>query len=219
MITFSPQAEGLVLALGAHADDIEIAAGGTLHLLAAAYPNLQFRMLVASANEVRRDECLESARLLLGDRVTVEVGAFRDGFLPYDNPSAVKEWLRDSGGEPALVFSPWQQDSHQDHRLVGALAWQIFRGITILEYEVLKWEAEDFVPNLYVPLTPDHAHHKLAHLAATFPSQHDKPWYDRSVFESVLLRRGVEHGHTRYAEAFVARKLALKPESSREFPQ
>ena len=133
--------------------------------------------------------------------------------LPYTDPLGVKRWLRSvvESIRPALVLSPWAGDEHQDHRLMGQLAWQIFRGSTILEYEIPKWESEPFAPNLLVPLSEETAQAKLDHLAKSFPSQQGKPWYDISLFSSTLRVRGVQHGSSRNAEGFVARKLALEP--------
>ena len=201
-----------VVVLGAHADDIEIGAGGTLLQLSHDHPESQFLFAVAAADTERSSEALASARDLLGDRVVVQVGGFDDGLLPYTDPLGVKNWLRSvvESIRPGLVLSPWTGDEHQDHRLMGQLAWQVFRGATILEYEIPKWESEPFAPNLLMPLSDETAQAKLDHLAKSFPSQHGKPWYDVSLFSSTLRVRGVQHGSSRYAEGFVARKLALE---------
>jgi LmbE family N-acetylglucosaminyl deacetylase len=205
-----------VVALGAHADDIEIGAGGTLLHLSRDHPDSQFLFAVAAADGNRTTEAIASARDLLGDRAVVHVGGFEDGFLPYLEPAKVKRWLRSvvETTRPALVFSPWTRDEHQDHRLMGQLAWQLFRGSTVVEYEIPKWESEPFVPNLLVPLSDEMAQNKLDHLAKSFPSQHGKPWYDTTLFTSTLRVRGVQHGHSRYAEGFFARKLSLEPETA-----
>ena len=204
-----------VVALGAHADDIEIGAGGTLLQLSQDHPESRFVFAVAAADAERSGEALASARDLLGDRAVVQVGGFEDGLLPYTDPLGVKNWLRSvvESIRPALVLSPWTGDEHQDHRFVGQLAWQIFRGSTILEYEIPKWESEPFAPNLLMPLSDETTQAKLDHLAKSFPSQHGKPWYDISLFSATLRVRGVHHGSSTYAEGFVARKLALEPSS------
>jgi LmbE family N-acetylglucosaminyl deacetylase len=204
-----------VLVLGAHADDIEIGAGGTLLRLSREHPDSRFLFAVAAADGERASEAQASANELLGERAVVHVGGFEDGFLPYLEPGKVKRWLRSvvESISPALVFSPWTGDEHQDHRLMGQLAWHIFRGSTVLEYEIPKWESEPFSPNLLIPLSDETAQAKLDHLGKSFPSQHGKPWYDITLFGSTLRIRGVQHGHSDHAEGFVARKLALEQDT------
>ena len=63
-----------VVALGAHADDIEIGAGGTLIQLFQDHPESRFLFAVAAADAERSGEALASARDLLGDRAVVQVG-------------------------------------------------------------------------------------------------------------------------------------------------
>lgn len=212
MFHFQMSQDRPVVALGAHPDDIEIAAAGTLITLAGQYPESRFVMAIASASPDRRSEAEASAHDLLGDRVEIHVGEFEDGMLPYADPAEVKSWFRSilASHDPGLVIAPWSEDLHQDHRFVAHLAWQLSRRSTILEYHIPKWEGEPFVPNLLVPMSDETAQLKLDHLAGHFASQHTKPWYDAELFGGIMRIRGVEHGSARYAEGFVARKLGLE---------
>ena len=85
MLSLSP-AEPLrrVLAIGCHADDIEIGCGGTLLALARRNPELEVDWVVLAAPGPRADEARASAAdFLAGCAVArVEVHEFRDGFLP-----------------------------------------------------------------------------------------------------------------------------------------
>ena len=211
MISIDLSADESVVAVGAHPDDIEIAAGGTLLHLADHYPRVKFHLIVLTSNPQRAEEAKKSALALLGDRTLITVGEFRDAHLPYDDPAGVKDWLSEAAAEtnPGLVLAPWTRDEHQDHRFAGALAWQVFRKTPILEYEVPKWESERFQPNVLVPLTDAQMARKLDHLELHFSSQHKKPWYDRELFAGMLRVRGIEHGNSRYAEGFAARKVAI----------
>src|SRR5215831_7930257 len=74
-----------ILALGAHADDIEIGCGGTILQLAATYPELSVDWVVLSAIGQRGEEAAAGADAFLKgvrDR-RVDLEEFRDGFLPY----------------------------------------------------------------------------------------------------------------------------------------
>lgn len=200
-----------VLALGAHADDIEIGCAGTLGRLIAERPDTKVRWAVLAASGKRADEAQRSAATIVGpERLGgISVFGFRDGYLPYD-PVAVKEaviGLREGQG-PDLVLTHRLEDLHQDHRFTAELAWQVFRHCPILEYEIPKYEGDLGHPNLYVPLTRDACEVKVTALLAQFPSQLGHDWFTAETFWALLRLRGLEcRSPSGYAEAFTCRKL------------
>jgi LmbE family N-acetylglucosaminyl deacetylase len=202
-----------VLAIGAHADDIEIGCGGTILRLVADHPGLQVDWLVLSGSGERAGEAADSASAFLAGagptRVMVE--GFRDGFFPYLG-GAVKERFEQLKTEvvPDLILTHRLEDHHQDHRLVAELTWNTFRDHLILEYEIPKYEGDLGHPNLYVPLTQELGERKAELLRKCFPSQAGRSWFSDDTFRAILRLRGIEcnaPGH--YAEAFQARKLAI----------
>ncbi len=87
---------------------------------------------------------------------------------------------------------------------------QLFRRATILEYEVPKWDGDLGSANLYVTLSTAEVAAKVAHLAAAFPSQHDRDWWSSETFTAILRLRGIEcRAPSGMAEAFVCRKLIV----------
>lgn len=206
------RASGLVVALGAHPDDIEIGAAGTLLTLAERHGTDRFLFVIFTGTAERAAEAERSAAALLGTHVDVRCAGLADGMLPYGQAAAAKEFLRDTtaGLHPDLVLTHHRADLHQDHGLVAALALQVFRRATIWEYEIPKYDGDLTAPNLYVPLSDEVAEAKLDHLDRHFPSQHGKPWYERGVFDGLLRIRGIEAGAAPgRAEAFIARKLVV----------
>jgi LmbE family N-acetylglucosaminyl deacetylase len=200
----------VVVGLSAHPDDLEIGAGGTLLTLLRSHPTLQLHSVVLTGDAQRASEAESAVRALSGGRATVTALGLRDGHLPADWGGA-KDALRAAtdGLRPDLVLAPSSDDSHQDHRLVGELAWQLFRDTLVLEYEVVKWEGDLVRRNAYVALDDEVAAAKTALLREHFPSQADKPWYDEDVFRALMRLRGVECG-ARWAEAFHARKTLIR---------
>ncbi|HLA62961.1 MAG TPA: PIG-L family deacetylase, partial [Rhodothermales bacterium] len=75
-----------LLALGAHSDDAEIGAGGTVLRLLAERPHVEVRWVVfTGAGTPREEEARQSAAAFLtgAARAEVDVLGFRDGFLPF----------------------------------------------------------------------------------------------------------------------------------------
>jgi LmbE family N-acetylglucosaminyl deacetylase len=199
-----------ILAVGAHADDVEIGAGATIMQLIAAYPDAQVHWVVFSGAGERGAEAEESARELLGGSLTsLHLHEVRDGFLPREW-SGVKEVLLQISRQVTVdvVFAPALGDAHQDHRALGELAWQAFRGALILGYEVPKWESDPLAASLYVPVPDEIVSAKLDHLKRHFRSQQDRAWFDDETFRAIMRLRGVQCG-SHYAEAFDARKVTL----------
>jgi LmbE family N-acetylglucosaminyl deacetylase len=201
-----------VLCLGAHADDIEIGAGGTILAWQAAGVELDVLWCVGSAIGEREQEARASAADFLEGATTRDVllGTFRDGFFPAERGS-VKEWVEGLKGriDPDVILTHARDDAHQDHRLINELAWNTFRDHLILEFEIPKWDGDLGRPNVYVPLAEETLERKIALLTRHFGTQRSKAWFDRETFVGLARVRGVEC-RTRYAEAFFARKLALK---------
>jgi LmbE family N-acetylglucosaminyl deacetylase len=201
-----------VLALGAHADDIEIGCGGTILRLAATVPELEVYWIVLSAEDSRRDEARAGAEAFLQGvtRAEVEVEGFQDAFFRYG--PEVKEYFERLKAKvsPDLVLTHHGSDLHQDHRLVAELTWNTFRDHLILEYEIPKYDGDLGAPNVFVHLDEDACRHKVRALAGCFPSQAAKPWFDEDVFMALLRLRGMEsRSPSGFAEAFYGRKLVL----------
>jgi LmbE family N-acetylglucosaminyl deacetylase len=214
MLGLSPtEAPRRVLAIGCHADDIEIGCGGTLLTLVAANPELEVDWVVLAASGTRSDEARASAAAFLdgAGNVSVEVHDFRDGFLPYVGGD-VKQVFEDLKGrvDPHIVFTHASYDLHQDHRLACELTWNTFRNHLILEYEIPKYDGDLGRPNVFMPLAPDVVERKLALLEQHFGSQAGKHWFDRETFVGLMRLRGMEAASpSRYAEAFTGRKVVL----------
>lgn len=200
-----------ILAIGAHSDDIEIGAGGTL-LGLLANPEVAIHWVVLSAEGGRTAEARNSAGMYLGDRptTTVHVADFRERYFP--SQPAIKEYFDDLGRnlQPDLVFAPRTDDLHQDHRTVGDLAVNTFRSQPILHYELIKYEGDLVTPNVYVPLPAETLERKITWLQEAFPSQAGRYWWRPETFRGLAAVRGVESRvESGFAEGFHCRKLVV----------
>ena len=201
-----------VLAIGCHADDVEIGCGATLLALTRAHPGISVTWVVLAAAGRRGDEAKASARDFLADAGSsdVRVHEFRDGFLPYLGGEVKDVFESLKPVEPDLVLTHARDDLHQDHRLACELTWNTFRDHLILEYEIPKYDGDLGAPNVFVPIDVSLADEKLRLLREHYGSQAGKHWFDEELFRGLLRLRGMESA-TRYAEAFTCRKLTVRP--------
>jgi LmbE family N-acetylglucosaminyl deacetylase len=201
-----------ILCLGAHCDDIEIGCGGTLLRLLAERPGSSVHWVVFSSSSERASEARASAdEFLAGARDRkVEVNSFRERYFPY--LPELKEYFDGLGRSvmPDVIFTHWEQDRHQDHRVVAELTANTFRDHPVLAYEIPKYDADLGRPNVFVSLDRATLDTKVSLLMDSFRSQRSKPWFTRDLFEGLARLRGVECASpTGYAEAFHASKLVL----------
>ena len=200
-----------VLCLGAHCDDIEIGAGGTLLRLFDSYKVNSVKWVVFSSNEIRKEEALTSAGRFLNNvsLKDVVIKSYRDGFLPFV-ASEVKETFEAIKKEfqPDIIFTHYRNDRHQDHRLVSDLTWNTWRNHLILEYEIPKYDGDLGVPNFFVPLEEKYIDLKNTIITEAFVSQKEKHWFDDATFRALPRLRGMESA-TLFAEAFYARKIVF----------
>ena len=136
---------------------------------------------------------------------------YRDGFLPYLGHE-VKGFFEELKGKvnPDLIFTHWQGDAHQDHRLISELTWNTFRNHLILEYEIPKYDGDMGRPNVYVPLEESSYRNKIDNLFAAFGSQQPKRWFEQETFLGLMRLRGMEcNADSGYAEAFYCRKVMI----------
>jgi LmbE family N-acetylglucosaminyl deacetylase len=202
-----------VLCLGAHSDDIEIGCGATLLGWIERGVRLEVHWAVLCAIDQRAEEARASAQDFLQGAAasTVELGQFRDSFLPYQG-AAVKEWFEGLKARvaPDVILCHWRDDAHQDHREISKLVWNSYRNHVILEYEIPKWDGDLGRPNVFIPATRRAMDRKVELLMRNFGTQRSKDWFTPETFYGLARLRGNEcRAPDGLAEAFYVRKLAL----------
>jgi LmbE family N-acetylglucosaminyl deacetylase len=201
-----------VLVIGAHPDDIEIGAGGTLLSLAESQPGLQARYVVLTGTADRQLEARNAAHVFLpAADLTIELYDLPEGRLPAVW-GGVKEALERvaQSCSPDLIIAPSRDDAHQDHRTIGEVVPTVFRDQLYLAYEIPKWDGDLGRMMVYFPLPADVARRKVELLHKVFPSQRARDWWDDEAFLGIARLRGMEC-RTRYAEAFTCTKSVILP--------
>ncbi|UXN61186.1 PIG-L deacetylase family protein [Phyllobacterium zundukense] len=202
-----------VLCLGAHSDDIEIGAGGTILRLIADGVLVDIHWCVLSAPGIRADEANASAIAFLQGASTtnIELAEFEDSYFPSQSRE-IKQWLNAARARfsPDVIFTHARDDAHQDHREVNRLTTNVFRDHLVLEYEIPKWDGDLMQHNTYMPLPSKIMDRKTELLLEHFGTQRSKDWFDELTFKGLARLRGMEcRAEERFAEAFTNRKLAL----------
>lgn len=145
----------VVLAIGAHPDDIELGCGGTIRAVAAAGNKVIAIFLtkgeISGAPEVRTLESKEALAVLGVSEV--HFGDYPDAEIP--NSSKVIDFLESFAlkYKPETVLTHTVNDVHQDHRLVGWLSLSAFRNIPhLLAYETPRATGA-FNPTYFVDIS------------------------------------------------------------------
>jgi LmbE family N-acetylglucosaminyl deacetylase/tetratricopeptide (TPR) repeat protein len=198
----------VILAIGAHPDDIELGCGG--YLLKAKESGAAVFGLTVS-----RGECGMEA---LGDRSAEQQKAAE--FLGLDNlwnlgipdtairehqrkvVEAIEQKIRESGATVILTHSPY--DLHSDHQAVFDATKEAARNVpTVLCYEDVG-TAKEFVPNYFVDITA-YIDDKMR-LVAYHRTQQLKPYMDPAAIRGRASHRGLQSG-TPYAEAYSINRI------------
>ena len=215
------QSPPVVVAIGAHCDDIEIGAGGLLRSLALGFPGLTVLATVLASTAARAAETRAALpEFLPGAELDIKFHDLPDGRLPahWDTVKSVLTARRADAAErggAGLVLAPALYDAHQDHRTVAEIVPTVFREELVLSYEILKWDGDLGRPNVYQRLDETAARAKTELLGKHYASQRNKPWYDEETFLALMRIRGIEC-HARYAEAFSCTKAVLDLPVARE---
>jgi LmbE family N-acetylglucosaminyl deacetylase len=144
----------VVLAVGAHPDDVELGCAGTLALHRARADEVYLLILTSGeasgAPEVREKECRESAKILgVSD---VFFGGLKDTMVQdgRETIDVIENVLRQVN--PDIVYAPSSKDTHQDHRNTGHATMSSCRRVrVILLYEGASTQ-RDFCPQVFVDI-------------------------------------------------------------------
>jgi len=153
------------LVLSPHPDDLELGAGGYIYKLTRNSNDVDIVYLTDCKESLLEHNYApdtlikesEAAALKLGiKKENIYRGGFQQRFLEQKG-AELTDWLYKNfaKNEYDMVLTPWNGDWHADHEAVGNATLRIFKraNIDILMYEVLS--CNEFVPNLFIPLTTE----------------------------------------------------------------
>lgn len=197
----------VVLAIGAHPDDIEFGCFGTLARLSKVH-DIHIIILtlgeLAGSSIVRMEECRQSAKLI---NATLHFLDYEEGDISVNASSILKLRNHIRSINPNMIFTLYPQDTHQDHRNTSQITvsacrdWKPDRQNIdeILFYEVVS--TTNFRPNMFYDVTDFFPLKKSA--LSIHSSQNAKICMDLKVLEALSLIHANNCGYKdRLFEAF-----------------
>ena len=200
-----------VLAVGAHADDIELTIGGTLAKLRRA--GARVVMIVVSLpgdSRERRREAEKAAEILGGElRILIADGARRiEDYKSYELVAMLDREVRELA--PAAMLTHGASDFHRDHVLVhqACVSTQRLQYFDFFTYQPISCRAVPmaFQPRAYVDITPT-IETKMRAIAA-HASQFERRGLGLDLHRDIARLNGRMIG-VQYAEALDVGRLML----------
>lgn len=192
----------VILAVGAHPDDIELGCGGTLYKVSSNGARVIAVYLTKGEKsgdaKVRMRESMDALRVLGVNEA--HFGSFPDTMVPnsFEAIDFLEQFsLKDN---PDVVLTHTINDTHQDHRQVGWLSISAFRNVPkILCYETPRVMSGAYSPNYFVDVSSC-LEKKWAALQCHV-SQKEKRYFAYESMINLASYRGSQVG-VRVAEAF-----------------
>lgn len=191
-----------IVAIGAHPDDIELGAGGSVALHQAQGDTVQFLILTKggelSEQSTRAQEARAAADILNVDKI--HFLGYKDTMVPYDGEivKRINDCLTSANADRVYIHT--EEDTHQDHRHAALASVAAARNID----EVLAFESpstrSSFEPQYYNTLKEGVLEQKIESIRA-HASQSEKKYLEAEAMKGLARFRG-RQANTRYAESF-----------------
>lgn len=146
----------VILAVGAHPDDIELGSGGTIYKAVMAGSRVVVLYMTRGGKttdtNVRMRESKEAMSILGVKEVNFE--NFPDTEIPdsFVTINCLEKYAEKY--QPDVVLTHSVNDIHQDHRRVGWLGMAAFRNVAkILAFETPRVRPANFLPSFFVNIT------------------------------------------------------------------
>ncbi|MFB7945894.1 PIG-L family deacetylase [Kitasatospora phosalacinea] len=189
-----------MLVVGAHPDDVEIAAGGTIHRRAGEGWDITVLTLSpggGGGDPVERRREAHRAAESMGARLVLE--DLPDGSIP-DDSSTVRVIERTvAEAAPDLVLVHSDHDTHQDHRAVHRATRVACRQVPRVFCYQSPSATVAYRPNRFVPLREEDVDAKLSAIRA-HGSQSSSRWYLEEDLLRSTARYWGRYSRSRYAE-------------------
>nr|WP_232304275.1 bacillithiol biosynthesis deacetylase BshB1 [Jeotgalibacillus campisalis] len=200
-----------ILAIGAHADDIEIGMGGTIAKWASRRKKIVLCDLTEAelssngTTEIRKKEAAEAAEIL-GVTERINLGIPDRGIEnTLEQIKSVVEVIRKY--QPRIIFAPYAADRHPDHGNASALVKEAAFSAGIHKFHPDQLGKACKAPVYYYMINGIHTPHFVVNISNEIEMKKSALSAYKSQFQP---RDGVETPLTKgYTESVIARDLVL----------
>ena len=206
-----------ILIVSAHADDMEIGCGGTVHKLTQEGKEvyqliLSFNMKGLSSKftpQQIKAEVLASARTLGIKPKNVFMEKFENRTFPqYRQEILDTLWKYRRLINPDVVITMGIDDMHQDHVTVAQESLRAFKDCNMLSYG-FDWNRLEKYTDFYSVLSPENLRKKIKAVMCYKSQAKGRVYFSPEYIRSLALTRGVEIKQ-KYVEVFnVIRLISL----------
>jgi len=136
----------LILATGAHFDDVEVGVGGTLAKHVEKGDTV--RIIIMSSDEYRTGDV--QVRLQEQVNAMEAIGLHSTDLILFsmtDEPASIISSLDVMC--PDIIYTPYENDTHQDHRRCSKIAQSVGRKRNIMTIFYYCGSSVDFYPNMF----------------------------------------------------------------------
>jgi len=195
-----------ILVIAPHPDDCELGCGASLARHAAGGSKVLVLMLSDRGEPDWLKEATAAASCL-HESIKVETLHLTPFHMANERQSLMRsmEEYRERF-KPQCVLCPAEGDEHQDHLAALLECRRVFKGCTLLGYELLR-SNKRFRPRMYVKVTWPHVHAKCE-AVSQYSTQRDKYY----CFPTVIRAQAMVHGaacEVEFAEAFDVEWMVL----------
>lgn len=200
-----------ILALGAHADDVELGCGGALLRWASHGHAVHIHVATDSAytapdgREVRAAAGATAEAHRAAERIgaTLSFGPFKSFEMTFSEPLNAHLITVLDRVQPDLIVTHWAGDTHPDHQAVARATLHAGRRVPSILAYASNWYpgAEAYDPRLFIDISDTlDAKLELIAIYAGEDARTGGAWRDWSRERAAILGRVIG---VRYAEAFV----------------
>ncbi len=205
-----------VLVLSAHADDMELGCGGTVHRLIqegkevySLVMSLNKKGLASKFSEQEIvDECMRSASVLGIDKENIFIEKFENRIFPEQRQAILDTIIhyRDKI-KPDLVITGSLDDMHQDHVVLAHESFRAFKDYNLISYG-FDWNRLNKKADFYFVISEENLQAKIQAVMSYQSQVAGRDYFSENYIRSWAVVRGVEVKQ-KYAESFQIVRLVV----------